>query len=105
MMDDVEPTSLRFAAAARSVTQAARLRGLDAPTFRSPPGRSDVDRTIRRRGDAVTVSIRVRGRPWSAVLSDMVEAIVVVNGLAGVPADRTRSALWEAVDEVASRAA
>jgi hypothetical protein len=105
MMDDVEPASLRFAAAARALTQAARLRGFDAPTFRSPPGRTDVDRTIRRRGDAVTVSVRVRNRPWSAVLSDMIEGIVVVNGLSGVPADRARAALWDAVDETGHRAA
>jgi hypothetical protein len=105
MMIPVEPASLRFAAAARTIAQTARVHGLEAPTFRSPPGRDDVHRTIRRRGGGVTVSVRVRGRPWSAVLSDMIEGVLVINGLAGVPADRVRASLWQAVDDVATQAA
>lgn len=101
----MEPASLRFAAAARTLSQAATVQGLAAPTFRSPPGRADVHRTVRHRGGRATVSIRVRGRPWAAVLADMIEGIVFVNGLAGVPADRVRASLWQAVDEVAQQAA
>jgi len=54
---------------------------------------------LRRRGDgAVMVAVRVRGRPWSAVISDMVEGVVVANRLSGSEADATRRALWSALE-------
>jgi hypothetical protein len=40
----------------------------------------------------------VRGRPWPAVLADLVEGVVAANGLRGPAADRARSALWAAFD-------
>jgi hypothetical protein len=43
------------------------------------------------------VAIRVRGRAWVPVLSDMVEGVVAANRLVGPPADRAREALWRAV--------
>ena len=95
----MKATSLRFATAARSLGQAARLRGLIVPAFRSPPGVAEVQRTIRRRRGIPTVAVRLRERPWSAVLADMIEGIVVANGLSGALADRARAALWLAVDE------
>jgi len=88
-----------FANAARSLGQAARLRDLTVPGFRAPPGIDDVARTIRRRGGVPTVAVRLRGRPWSAVLSDMIEGIVVANQLSGAAADRARAALWLAVED------
>ncbi|QGG95962.1 hypothetical protein [Actinomarinicola tropica] len=102
-----DASSVRFAHAARSLGEAARGRGLVVPAFRSPPRLVDVDRTIRRRRDGgATVSVRLRGRPWPAVLGDMVEGVVVANGLTGADAMRVRTALWEAVDgEVGADAA
>jgi hypothetical protein len=94
----MEANSLRFATAARSLGQAARLRGLVVPAFRSPPG-LEVQRTIRRRRGVPTIAVRLRDRPWGAVLADMVEGIVVANGLSGARADRVRAALWLAVDD------
>lgn len=94
-----DASSVRFAHAARALGDAARERGLVVPAFRSPPRLVDVDRTIRRRRDGgATVSVRLRGRPWSAVLGDMVEGVVVANRLAGADAMRVRTALWEVVD-------
>ena len=93
--------SVRFAEAARGLGQAARLRGLEVPTFRSPPGLVGVQRTIRRRGTSTTVSVVVRDRPWAAVVADMVEGIVVANRLESIRADTVRAALWLAVDEPA----
>jgi len=93
--------SLRFAETARVLGQAARLRGFEVPTFRSPPGLDGVQRTIRRRGSAAIVSVVVRDRPWAAVVADMVEGIVVANRLESVPADNARAALWLAVDQPA----
>jgi hypothetical protein len=90
-------TTARFALAARDLAQAARAAGLKAPSFRSPPRLVGADRTLQTRAGRATVAIRVRGRPWLPVVSDMVEGIVAANGLVGPPADRARDALWRAV--------
>jgi hypothetical protein len=99
-------SSVRFAHAARALGEAARHRQLVVPAFRSPPRLTDVDRTIRRRPDGgATVSVRLQARPWPAVLGDMVEGVVVANGLSGPEAMRVRAALWSAVEaEVAAAA-
>ena len=112
-LDRIRPmqaTSLKFAGTVRTLGQAARLRGLIVPSFRCPPSIEGVHRTIRHRGGVPTVAVRLRGRPWPAVVSDMIEGIVVGNGLSGARADRIRAALWLAIDnpsgsrEVASEA-
>jgi hypothetical protein len=92
----MEPTSLRFARLARTLGEAARAQGLRAPSFRSPPRLAGVSRSIVRRGPGVTVAVALRGRPWPAVMADMVEGVVAANRLAGVPADHARAALWQA---------
>jgi hypothetical protein len=89
---------LQFAAAARSLAREARTRGLVAPGFRSPPAASDIDRSLRRRSGWATVAVRVKGRPWPAVLSDMIEGVVVANRLTGPAADQLRRELWSAVE-------
>lgn len=93
----MESTSVRFAGAARDLGRSARLCGLTPPSFTSPPRRNDVSRTIRRRSNGVTVSVALRGRPWPAVLSDMIEGILLANGATGIEADKIRAALWLAV--------
>ena len=99
MMTVMEATSLRFAAAARSLGFAARQRGLAVPGFRSPPRLVGVDRSLRRRTDGyVTISVRLRDRPWVAVLADMVEGVVAANRLVGADADQCRTAMWCAVE-------
>jgi hypothetical protein len=95
----VEATSLNFSSAARALGQQARRRGYNVPGFRSPPRLPDADRTVRRRPDgAVSVSVRFRGRPWQAVLADMVEGVVVANRLRGSEADALRRVLWAALE-------
>ena len=74
------------------------------PTFRSPPGISDVQRSIRRRGGSATVAVVLRGRPWGAVLADMIEGIVAANGLDRTRADTIRAALRLAVEDPAMAA-
>lgn len=106
MMRSMEPTSLRFARLARSLGGAAQAQGLRVPTFRSPPRLGGVTRSIRRGGArGATVAVALRGRPWAAVMADMVEGVVAANRLAGERADQVRNALWEAVSEGADRAA
>jgi hypothetical protein len=105
MMAVMEPTSLRFARLARSLADAARAQGLRAPTFRSPPRLPEVTRSIARRGPAVTVAVALRGRPWPAVVADMVEGVVAANRLTGVRADHLRAALWHVAGQVTDLAA
>jgi len=95
----MEATSLKFANAARSLGQAARLRDLVVPGFRSPPGIQGVYRTLRRRRGVPSVAVQLKGRPWSAVVADMIEGVVAANSLSGAKADRARAALWLAIED------
>jgi hypothetical protein len=97
-MPAMEPTAVRFAHVARALAAAARAEGLVAPSFRSPPRLGTAVRTVRRRRDGgVAVAVVVKGRPWPAVLGDLVEGVVVANGLQGPAAERARAALWAAL--------
>jgi hypothetical protein len=97
-------TTVEFAAVARTLTREARRRGLVGPSFRCPPRLVGVDRSIRRRADGAVVSIRLKNRPRSAVISDMIEGVVVANGLRPPGADRLRTELWVALDDAGQRA-
>jgi hypothetical protein len=95
----MDPTNtLDFASAARTLTREARRRGLVGPSYRSPPRLVGVDRSIRRRPDGAVVAVRLRGRPRSAVLADMIEGVVVTNQLRSPEADRVRTDLWAIMD-------
>jgi hypothetical protein len=91
-------TTVEFAAAARTLTREARRRGLVGPSFRCPPRLVGVDRSIRRRPDGAVVSIRLKNRPRGAVIADMIEGVVVANGLRPPVADRLRTELWSAME-------
>ncbi len=89
---------MQFAATVRTLGGAARARGLVVPGFRSPPRVPGAERTMRRRPDGgATVAVVVKGRPYQAVIADLIEGIVVVNDLDGAEATRVRTALWEAI--------
>lgn len=99
----MESTSLQFAATVRTLGAAVRARGLVVPGFRSPPRRPGADRTLRFAPDGTaTVAVTVKGRPYQAVVADLIEGVVVVNELTGIEATRLRTALWEEI--VASHA-
>ena len=94
----MESPSLRFAAAVRTLGIEARRWGLRMPAFRSPPRLEGVARSMCRRADGnATIAVVVRGRPWGAVLADMVEGVVVANHLQGADADQARARLWASV--------
>lgn len=96
-MGSMDPaTTVDFAAAARTLAREARRRRLIGPSYRSPPRLVGVDRSIRRRGTGVVISVAIKDRPWVAVLSDMIEGVVVANGLAPPVSDRLRHELWAA---------
>lgn len=92
-----EYSTIEFAELARLLARAARRCGLRAPSFRCPPRRVGVDRTIRRHGAAAVVAVRIRSRTAPAIIADMIDGIVVANRVAAPDADRARNALWEAV--------
>ena len=95
----MEATSIRFSHAARAMRLVVQQRGLDMPLFRSPPRLQGVQRSLTRRAiGASTVAVRLRQRPWAAVLADMIEGVVVVNALHGGEADELRHALWSALE-------
>lgn len=93
----------RFAEAGRRLAAAATVMELRVPAFRTPPRVAGLDRTIRRGADGSTlVSVRSRGRPWPAVLADMIEGMVVANGLDPPEVARVRNELWRATEGIDS---
>jgi hypothetical protein len=89
--------SLDFARVSRVLAEAARGHGWSVPSFRSPPRLTGAERTLRRRADGgAVVAVRIQGRPWPAVVGDLIEGVVVVNGLSGSAADECRNVLWAA---------
>jgi len=90
-------TTVQFAAAARALAAAARRFGLAAPSFRTPPRLVGLDRTVRRHPQGGVVSVRLRGRPWAAVVADMIDGVVAVNRLDVRRANRARADLWHAI--------
>jgi len=94
-----QPPAIAFAEVVRTVTAVARRGRLQVPVFRSPPRVPDADRTLLRRpnGQAV-VAIRLAGRPFAAVQSDVIAGVVTINGLDGQDAGRFRRAAWAALD-------
>jgi len=91
----MEAPSVKFAEAVRSLGDEARRLGLLVPGFRSPPRVIGFGRTLRRRSDGTfVVAVAIKNRPWVAVLADMVEGIVIANGLNGADAASARDDLW-----------
>ncbi len=73
-------SSVAFAEAARCLGATARRAGFDAPTFRSPPRRPGVQRSIRRRADgSCIVSVQIADRPLAATIADMIDGIIAAN--------------------------
>ena len=89
----------RFVLTVRALAAAARDLGLSVPSFQSPPRSDQLDRSIQRRPpDDCVVAVRVRGRPFGAVVADAIEGIVVCNELGAQTAGAARDELWRAVE-------
>ena len=95
----IELPALRFADTARRLGAAAHEAGLDVPAFRSPPRVPDAARTIRRYPAGAVVSVRLRGRPFTEVVSDMVDGVLAANRVPGADAPRVRSRLLASLSE------
>ncbi len=87
----------------RALGLAARSLGLSAPSFQSPPRSDELDRSIQRMpsGDCV-VAVRVKGRPFGAVVADAIEGIVVCNELGADAAGPVRDELWREAGAISS---
>jgi hypothetical protein len=90
--------SLGFSTSARLVATEARRLGLAVPGFRSPPRLPGAVRTIRRGSDGAMVAVVLRGRPLTDVVADLIEGVVVANGLSGAAAVRCRRRLAAGLD-------
>ncbi len=99
----MEASTAEFATTARTLGRELRSRGLVAPGYRCPPRIVGVDRSLRRWDGGATVSVRIKGRPLTAVVADMIEGAVVANGLQSPKADRLRAELWEALSPILVR--
>jgi hypothetical protein len=98
--------SIQFAETARLLAAVAREYGLQVPGFRSPPRLPGADRTIRwSPGGTCMVSVRVRGRPADAVVTDLIDGVIVANGLTGTAARGWREALRRMLGDDEARAA
>ncbi|MCU1413789.1 MAG: hypothetical protein JWN80_1129 [Microbacteriaceae bacterium] len=89
--------AIEFAQAARTLTNVAQHLGLVGPSYRCPPRIVGVDRSLRRHVGGVVISVKLRGRPWAAVLADMIEGVVAANQLNATQAIRLRAELWSAL--------
>ncbi|MBM3658182.1 MAG: hypothetical protein FJW95_01570 [Actinobacteria bacterium] len=95
------PTGVEgFATVARRLAEATRAAGLAVPAFRSPPRVPGAVRTLRRYPGGTVVSVRLRDRPFDAVMTDMVEGVIVANRMGGEAALRARTYLAEAVSDL-----
>ena len=88
-----ELPALRFADAARRLGAAAHEAGLSVPAFRSPPRVPGAARTIRRYPAGAVVSVRLRERPFTEVVADMVDGVLAANRVPPADAPRLRSRL------------
>ena len=75
------------------------------PAFRCPPRVAGALRTIRRYPGGAVVAVRLRGRPFADVVSDMVEGVLAVNRLDETAASRMRPLLREAIEPAADQPA
>jgi len=97
--------TVTFSVAVRAVAEEARRMGLTVPGFRSPPRLAGADRTIRRNGGVPIVAVRLRGRPFGDVVADVIEGVLVSNGIPRGRDMRTRRRLLEAVEGLLQTAA
>ena len=93
-----ELPALRFADVARRLGAAAHEAGLSVPAFRSPPRVPDAARTIRRYPAGAVVSVRLRGRPFAEVVTDMVDGVLAANRVPPGDAARMRTRLASALE-------
>ena len=71
---------MRFSIVAKAFGQLAAQAGFVAPGFRSPPSSRQTDRGYAKHGSGSVVAVRIKDRPFEAVIADMIEGVIVCNG-------------------------
>ncbi len=104
-MEATTTPALRFADAARRISAAARAVDLTVPAFRSPPRVDGAARTIRRYPGGAVVSVQLRGRSFAEVAADMIEGVLVANGVEGEARVHLRTSIHEALTPTDGRRA
>ncbi|NNE95065.1 MAG: hypothetical protein HKN24_03465 [Acidimicrobiales bacterium] len=95
-----DTTATDFAAIGRLLTNTADRLRINAPAFRSPPRIPGVQRSVtRNRDNTVTVAVTVRNRPLLAVVSDMIDGVVLASGTQGPTAADVYNELWSAAQQ------
>ena len=96
-------TSSKFAVVAGLLADAARAWGVRPPGYRSPPARPGINRSLRRELGGVVIAVRVAGRPFDAVVVDMVDGLFAVHP--GCDSPGRRRQVWALLaDEGVGRA-
>ena len=91
--------SVRFTIVAKTISQVVASCGLEVPGFKSPPRSGDVDRTVRRVNRGSIVAVRIKDRPFEAVIADMIDGVVVCNDMSTERAGKLRNLLWGAATQ------
>ena len=91
-----ESVSIQFSRTIRTLGRIANQLGYVTPQFRCPPPSAQYQRSIRRNKDDLSISIVIRGRPWLAVLADIVEGFVIANAKSGQDSE-IRNILWDTI--------
>ena len=89
--------SVRFSIVAKVITQVSARCGIEVPGFKSPPRSVDLDRTVRHQSSGSVVSVRIKDRPFEAVIGDMIEGVILCNELPIAAAGKLRNLMWSAV--------
>lgn len=58
---------------------------------------------MRRVANGAVVAVQLKGRPWAAIIGDMIEGVIVTNQLQPPRSDRLRAELWQALGFEAPR--
>ena len=92
-----ESISIQFSIAVRTLGRIADQLGYRIPQFRCPPPSAKYQRSVRKTGEEnLSISIVIRGRPWLAILADIVEGVVIANTQSGQDSE-LRNILWDCI--------
>ena len=86
--------SVRFSMIAQAFGRIGAQVGFVVPGFRTPPRSRESDRALRKDTSGSVVAVRIKDRPFEAVIADMVEGVIVCNGLPAARSGELRNLLW-----------
>ena len=92
-----ESISIQVTKADRTLGRIADQLGYRIPPFRCPPPSAKYQRSVRKTGEEnLSISIVIRGRPWLAILADIVEWFVIAKTQSWQDSE-IRNILWNCI--------